>query len=146
MNQEFEIYTSNASDDPLAAFLLERLIDYNDSQVKRDKRPFVIALKRGGDVMAGADCISMYDWMHVKLLWVKASARKFGYGTKLMKLIEDEAIARKCRGIHLDTFSFQAKDFYLKLGFKIFGEIKDHPKGHDRYYLHKIINPGDQKD
>ena len=141
MNQEFKIYTSSAQDDPMAAFILQMLIDYNDSQIERDKKPFVIALKRGGDVIAGADCISMYDWMHVKLLWVKESERKHGYGTKLLKLIENEAIVRKCRGIHLDTFSFQAKDFYLKFGFKIFGEIKDHPKGHERYYLQKSINP-----
>lgn len=141
MNQEVEIYTSNSQDDPIVEIILKNLIDYNSSQVVRDAKPFVVALKQDGKILGGAECISTWDWMHVKLLWVEESERKQGYGTKLLKLIETEAVERDCSGIHLDTFSFQAKEFYLKFGFTIFGEIKDHPKGHDRYYLKKKLIP-----
>lgn len=37
------------------------------------------------------------------------------------------------------TFSFQALDFYLGLGFEVFGEIKDHPEGGRRYFLSKRL-------
>jgi GNAT superfamily N-acetyltransferase len=141
MDKDFEIYTSNSKDDPIIGTILKNLIDYNASQVDRDPKPFVVAIKQNEKMLAGAECISTYDWMHVKLLWVEESGRKQGYGTKLLKLIETEARKRNCLGMHLDTFSFQAKYFYLKLGFTIFGEIHDHPKGHDRYYLKKKIDP-----
>lgn len=41
--------------------------------------------------------------------------------------------------VHLDTFDFQAKDFYLKNGYEVFGVLEDCPKGHKRYYLKKNI-------
>jgi N-acetylglutamate synthase-like GNAT family acetyltransferase len=141
MVQKFEVYTSNSKNDLIVDYILKKLIDYNDSQVVRDAKPFVVALKQDGKIIGGAECVSTWDWMHVKLLWVEESERKQGYGTKLLKLIETEAVKRNCTGIHLDTFSFQAKEFYFKFGFNIFGEIHDHPKGHDRYYLKKKINP-----
>ena len=44
-----------------------------------------------------------------------------------------------CDHIHLDTFDFQARDFYEKNGFQIFGAIEDYPVGHKRYYLVKKL-------
>lgn len=38
---------------------------------------------------------------------------------------EQEAIARGCRGAWLDTYSFQARGFYERLGYAVFG-ILDH--------------------
>ena len=40
---------------------------------------------------------------------------------------------------HLDTFDFQAKDFYLKHGYEVFGILDDCPKGHKRYYMKKVL-------
>jgi len=61
-------------------------------------------------------------------------------GPKSEKLLaEEEAQKRQCIGLHLDTFSFQALDTYLGLGFEVFGEIKDHPEGGRRYCLSKRL-------
>ena len=79
------------------------------------------------------------DWLHIKYLWVTSDHRKQGLGSKLMSLAEEEAQNRQCLGLHLDTFSFQALDFYLGLGFEVFGEIKDHPEGGRRYFLSKRL-------
>ena len=40
---------------------------------------------------------------------------------------------------HLDTFDFQAKDFYLKHGYEIFGTLENCPPNHNRYYLKKAL-------
>ena len=44
-----------------------------------------------------------------------------------------------CHLIHLDTFDFQAKDFYIKHGYEVFGVLDECPKKHKRYYLKKLI-------
>ena len=140
MKNNYEIYTSCLEDDPVAKYITSNLIDYNFSQVAKQIAPFTIAIKQNGTILAGAECVSTWDWMHVKHLWVKASERRKRYGTILLRHIEQEALKRECVGIHLDTFSFQAKDFYLKLGFTIFGQLDDQPRGHKRFYLSKILN------
>lgn len=52
-----------------------------------------------------------------------------------------EAIAhdKGCVGVWLDTFSFQAPDFYQKLGYSVFGELKDYPPGYSRFFLQKRL-------
>ncbi len=41
--------------------------------------------------------------------------------------------------MYLDTFSFQTPDFYRELGFKVFGKLKESPKGHDRTWFKKAL-------
>lgn len=53
--------------------------------------------------------------------------------------VEKSAIKKGCELIHLDTFDFQAKDFYLKYGYEIFGVLEDCPEKHKRYYSKKHI-------
>lgn len=54
-------------------------------------------------------------------------------------MAEDEARKRGAKHAYLDTFSFQALDFYRKYGYEIFGELQDFPVGHQRYYLVKQL-------
>jgi hypothetical protein len=44
------------------------------------------------------------------------------------------------RELHLDTFDFQAKDFYVKHGYEVFGVLEDCPEGHVRYFMKKICS------
>jgi ribosomal protein S18 acetylase RimI-like enzyme len=54
---------------------------------------------------------------------------------------EREAIARSCRGAWLDTYSFQARGFYERLGYTVFGILNDYPPGQYRVFLHKELVP-----
>jgi hypothetical protein len=56
-----------------------------------------------------------------------------------MGLIERQAQTRGCGASWLDTFSFQALDFYEALGYQRFGELADFPPGSSRYYLWKQL-------
>ncbi|WP_202127900.1 hypothetical protein [Clostridium sp. C2-6-12] len=42
--------------------------------------------------------------------------------------------------LHLDTFDFQAKDFYLKHGYEVFGVLDDCPMEHKRYYMKRLYS------
>ncbi len=85
---------------------------------------------------------SFYDWMFVKLFFIPETLRGSGMGSRIMAEAERIALARGCTGIWLDTFEFQARGFYERLGFEVFGTLGDHPRGMNRYFLQKRLKPG----
>ncbi|AIF48258.1 GNAT family N-acetyltransferase [Dyella japonica] len=112
---------------------------YNLSKVPAlDIQPLVIALRdEHGHVAGGLWGETALDWLHVDLLAVPESMRGQDVGTALMQRAEAVARQRGCVGAWLDTFAFQARGFYEKLGYTVFGEIPDHPVGGARYFLRK---------
>jgi ribosomal protein S18 acetylase RimI-like enzyme len=60
----------------------------------------------------------------------------------LLQEAEAIAVKRGCHHSHLDTYSFQAPEFYEKQGYRRFGELPDYPPGHTRYFLRKDLGPG----
>jgi GNAT superfamily N-acetyltransferase len=92
-------------------------------------------------VVGGLWGMSYYRWLFVELLFVPASMRGQGLGTELMRQAESVARARGCHGIWLDTFSFQAPDFYERLGFDRFGTIDAYPLQHSRLFFQKRLEP-----
>lgn len=82
-----------------------------------------------------------WNWLHVALVWVSESCRHTGLGTRLMSEIERAALARGCTRAHLDTFSYQARPFYERLGYRVFGRLDDYPPGHQRFFMEKPLVP-----
>jgi N-acetylglutamate synthase-like GNAT family acetyltransferase len=72
-------------------------------------------------------------------LWVKDELRGRGYGHRLLTLAEHKARQRGAKNAYLDTFSFQAPNFYKQHGYQVFGELQDYPPGHQRYFLTKQL-------
>jgi len=134
-----DIKVIDAEDEKIVKEILAGLRQYDYSRVEKDMTPLIISVTEKGKLKAGAQCLVLWDWIHVKLLWVDETYRKTGIGTRIMETIENEAVKRNCFGVHLDTYEFQAPDFYQKLGYVIFGIIEDHPKGMKRYYLSKRL-------
>lgn len=92
-----------------------------------------------GEIVGGVLGDVIWQWFHVDLLWVIEELRGQGYGHQLLTHIEDEARRRGAKHVHLDTFSFQAPEFYQQHGYRVFGELKDFPPGYSRYYLTKEL-------
>nr|WP_197478186.1 GNAT family N-acetyltransferase [Luteibacter rhizovicinus] len=90
-----------------------------------------------GETAGGLWGKTVYDWMYVELLVVPDAFRGKGAGAALMAKAEAIATQRGCIGAWLDTFAFQARGFYERLGYTVFGELPDHPKGSARYFLSK---------
>ncbi|OGC75760.1 MAG: hypothetical protein A2Z27_00875 [candidate division Zixibacteria bacterium RBG_16_50_21] len=109
-----------------------------------DAKVLAIFLKdHNGQIVGGIYGWSWAGWLEVKYLWIEEAWRGKGYGSKLLNLAEQEGIFRKCNSIFLDTFSFQAPEFYKKLGYKVFGVLKDYPGEHKRYFLKKKLIQSD---
>jgi GNAT superfamily N-acetyltransferase len=77
----------------------------------------------------------------VDILWVHDAWRLRGVGSALMTAAEGAARAHGCRRIHLDTMSFQAPEFYRKLGYTVFGVLTGFPQDATRIYLVKDLAP-----
>ncbi len=91
------------------------------------------------ETVGGIIGVTHWDWFYITLMWLKEEFRGRGYGHQLLTLAEDEARKRGAKHAYLDTFSFQAPEFYKQHGYQVFGELKDFPTGHQRYYLTKRI-------
>ena len=103
------------------------------------KTPLAIYCRQGEQLLAGLTGESYWGWLYIRLLWVHPSQRGTGLGQKLVTLAEKEGIKRDCRYVYVNTFSYQAPEFYQKLGYQVWGQLDDFPAGHRRIYLFKPL-------
>jgi GNAT superfamily N-acetyltransferase len=114
---------------------------YNASQVPPGEySEFAVYVRDDdGTILGGILAEAGRGWLHVDILWVDERLRGQGYGARLLAAAEDEGRRHGCHGVYLDTFSFQARPFYERLGYEVFGTLDDYPKGHTRYFLRKSL-------
>jgi ribosomal protein S18 acetylase RimI-like enzyme len=62
-----------------------------------------------------------------------------GLGRRLILAAEQEAVRRRCRLVTLDTYSFQAPEFYRTLGYEVVAVVDGYPTPHRQWYLKKAI-------
>jgi GNAT superfamily N-acetyltransferase len=137
----FTIQASGAADDSVRKIIVEQLMAYNASKTGRnDYKPVVVTVTDESETtLGGLWGRTAYDWLFVELLFVPASLRGRGVGSELMRRAETEAIARGCHNAWLDTFEFQARGFYERLGYVCFGELENYPAGTRRYFMRKSL-------
>ncbi len=99
----------------------------------------VLVRGEAGEILGGLWGYTGRDWLYIDLFGLPPALRKAGLGSRLMHQAMAEAKARGCVGVSLDTFSFQARPFYEKLGFSVFGQIDDYPAGHSRFFLRRML-------
>ncbi|AJD27595.1 GNAT family N-acetyltransferase [Clostridium botulinum] len=134
-----------SSSEEEADLIVDRIVEYNLSKVPAKQEVPLLCINRviedtNGEIIAGI-LSKMYCWncIYIDVLWIKEEYRKDGLGTKLLKEVEKIAKEKDCHLIHLDTFDFQAKDFYIKHGYEIFGILDQCPENHKRYFMKKNI-------
>jgi GNAT superfamily N-acetyltransferase len=141
-NEPFTITVQDVVDEAVLIGIGDPLAAFNTAMAGDDNHiPLAILIRDGASsrILGGLCGDSFYEWLFIKLLFIPDSLRGHGLGQKLMQQAEDIARARGCTGIWLDTFEFQARGFYEKLGFTLFGTISDYPKGYSRFFLQKRL-------
>ena len=78
-----------------------------------------------------------FNWLCLDQLYVNEEYRKNNVGTTLMVKAEQFAAKHKLTGIKFETWDFQAKAFYQKLGYVIYAVLNDCPPGTTTYFLLK---------
>ncbi|MEQ9309471.1 MAG: GNAT family N-acetyltransferase [Balneolaceae bacterium] len=131
-----------SKENPIADDIMElrlKLRSYNNQFTKPFERTSIMIQIRDedGELLGGVYGTISWEWLHIDLLWVDERLRESGSGTKLIKQIEEQAREKGVHRFRLSTTSFQALDFYKKMGYKICGEIEDLPPGYTNYFLIK---------
>jgi ribosomal protein S18 acetylase RimI-like enzyme len=123
----------------------DALTRFNSSVVPFTQREPFVRVQYGirddsGTLIAGITAV-LYCWriLYADALWVDEPHRHRGLGTTLVRSLEKEAQKRGATLCHLDTFDFQSKSFYEKLGYEVFGILDECPPGHKRYFLKKTL-------
>lgn len=121
-----------------------KIDEFNKSQVPFTQKQSVIpknyVIKDDGKIIAGINA-DVYYWgiLYIGVLFVDEDQRGKQLGSALLRKVENEAKTMGATLAHLDTFDCQAKDFYLRHGYEVFGVLEDCPAGHRRYYLKKKL-------
>jgi ribosomal protein S18 acetylase RimI-like enzyme len=112
---------------------------FNEETAGRGEARALVVTVRDADgrLLAGVSGRTIYRHFLIEVLWVDPAHRHAGLGTRVMRLAETEARTRGCVAAQVDTLSFQAPDFYRRLGFRQIGLIEDFPAGHQRHFLFK---------
>jgi GNAT superfamily N-acetyltransferase len=125
---------------PAQRAVFKGLRAFNKAAVgKSDYRALAITLRHRGSIVGGLIGQTYFDWMFIAGLWIADEFRGKGFGAKVMKAAEKEAKRRGVKNVYVDTFSFQAPEFYRKLGYRKFGRLNDFPSGHHRIWLTKAL-------
>jgi GNAT superfamily N-acetyltransferase len=137
----FTIRTTDVPDEASRNAIVTPLVAYNQARTGRsDYRPLIVMVEDSDAGMVGGLWgHTAYDWLFVELLAVPESLRGRGLGSELMKRAEDEALGRGCHSAWLDTFQFQARGFYERLGYTCFAELPNYPADSARYFMRKAL-------
>ena len=119
-------------------FIHECLQNYN-APFMRNYTDYSFHIEEDGEIIAGIVAASISDTIEIDYLYVEETHREKGFGSMLLSEIEARA---KRAGIHrilLNTYSFQAPDFYRKNGFEEIFEINPCFDQYSQYYFIKNL-------
>lgn len=114
---------------------------YSRSRIGPDQTRtlWVVCRDEHGVLLGGVRCLVMWHWMLVDWLWIVEEHRGADLGATLLRRAEQAGIADGCTDALLNTFSFQAPEFYRRQGYGVFGQLDDMPAGHTRYWMSKTL-------
>ena len=106
-------------------------------------RDLAIAIRDpdSGEPVGGLCGRTAGEWLAINLLFVPDALRGMGLATQLIAMAEEEARRRGCHAAWLDTLNPRALPLYQRLGYEVFGELKDYPVGNNRFFLQKKLGP-----
>jgi len=121
--------------------IYQGLLEYNLARIEnKDVRELGAFMEdEAGKKIGGITGETHGNWLEVEYLWIDEELRGQDIGTMLMTKAEDIAKERGCRYAFLNTFGFQAKGFYLKLGYKEVFALEEYPLTGTRHYLTKNL-------
>jgi GNAT superfamily N-acetyltransferase len=94
-----------------------------------------------GTLVGGLIGATLWTWLSIDVLWVEPSLRGRGHGHALLRAAETAAVARGCTHAQLATFDWQARRFYERNGYVVWGELDGFPTGHSHFQMRRVLWP-----
>ena len=142
MNYDLEIYVPTKSE---SEYIGKKLLEFNLGIIPLEQQEPFIEINRciknsDGEVIGGILATSaLWHILHIDTLWVKQEFKGNNIASKLIQDVEEYAKKLGCHLSYLETYDFQAKEFYIINGYKVFGFLEDFPEGHTCYFLSKRL-------
>ncbi|MCL1935272.1 MAG: GNAT family N-acetyltransferase [Defluviitaleaceae bacterium] len=123
-------------------YLNRKLEEHDDYYIKDNLSGDInIGIKHNNQLIAGViSTFSTMKILYVSTIYVDDSFRKKGLGKKLMKEVENKAIELGAELIRIDTFEWQAPEFYTKLGYEQVGYYENKTKEFSEYFFVKYLH------
>ena len=139
MQDDDLVYEDPTPDD--IRFLEDRFYEFNRAATGIDdgRALGVFVRDESGKILAAATGHTWGGTCELRHVWVAEARRGAGLGRRLLAAAEAEAIRRGCAQLVLATHSFQAPDFYRKLGYEVVSEVPEYPRGHSQWVLRKLL-------
>jgi GNAT superfamily N-acetyltransferase len=138
---EYKTTVEHEVPDSVRETIVGLVVAYNNSKAGpgNGRALFVVLRDQAAQVCGGLSGSTSRGWLFIDHLVVPEASRGHGIGRMLVALAEREAVQRGCHNAWLNTFEFQARGFYEKLGYTCFGELPDYPPGFSRFFMSKSL-------
>ncbi|MFU9136343.1 MULTISPECIES: GNAT family N-acetyltransferase [unclassified Erwinia] len=122
-------------------YVISHLWQHNSQFDAVDIEPLLVTLRsEDNQIHGGLVAKTWWEGLEIQYLWISEAQRGNNQGRALMLKAEEIAKARGCKMAYVDTFGFQARGFYEKLGYQVYGSMDGYLGKHTRYYLQKIFS------
>jgi N-acylglucosamine-6-phosphate 2-epimerase len=146
-NEGLSIALSATADSETRDFVRQQLRAFNDTcsehhRATRSAEPTpldILIRNEAGEIQGGLIASTYWGWLEVNVLWIAEGLRRLGHGRTLLRMAEAEARTRGCGHVMLTTYSFQARGFYEKEGYRVVGEMAGYPQGAVYYWMRKDL-------
>lgn len=97
-----------------------------------------VAKTKDGRVIGGIVGEAQWNALEISHFAVHPDFNRRGVGTALMKCAEEAARGKLvCNQIHVSVLSWQPREFFEKVGYKLQWTVENHPRGHVTYHMAK---------
>lgn len=139
-----ELEVTDSPDEADVEEVLAGVLAFNERFLgQRELRPLAVLARDGGRLVGGLTGATARGFLEIEFFWVEEARRGHGLGSRLLRAAEEEARRRGCHSVHLSTYEFQARPFYERHGFSLFGELTGLAGGHRTFYLAKRLASAD---
>jgi N-acylglucosamine-6-phosphate 2-epimerase len=145
--EEFRFILTETADPETREFVRQQLRAFNDTHSEHHRAirsaeptPLDIVIRNeAGEIVGGLIGSTYWSWLELNILWVAEGLRRLGHGRTLLRMAEVEGRTRGCSHVMLMTYSFQARGFYEKEGYRVVGEMAGYPPDAAYFWMRKDL-------
>ncbi len=111
---------------PLTPELYKRILEgFSESALENTgndgykEKPISFEIRNGEDFVGTVVVQLVWGQLHIKFLFVEKKFRNQGIATRLMQHALEFGRSKNCQFAFVETMSYQAPEFYKKMGFEI---------------------------